>query len=205
MKVVIVTGTRPDIIKMAPLFWEGKRRRHEIVLVHSMQHYPYHLFEGVYRDLELSFPPNYLIDHTILKRTGLVMSRFSHNASRLSPVNLTKFLEKLATNFAERKPNPSKTAARMKTEFSELFSNELKDADIVLTHGDTLTCMAASISAALNLIPVGHVEAGLRTFSKEPFPEQIDTRVADACSDIHFAATDVNMENLIKEGFTPEK
>ncbi|MFH1750990.1 MAG: UDP-N-acetylglucosamine 2-epimerase, partial [Candidatus Micrarchaeota archaeon] len=55
------------------------------------------------------------------------------------------------------------------------------------------------------LIPVGHVEAGLRTFSKEPFPEQIDTRVADACSDLYFAATQTNERNLIREGFKKER
>lgn len=72
-------------------------------------------------------------------------------------------------------------------------------------HGDTLTNMAGALAASLNLIPVGHVEAGLRTFSKEPFPEQIDTRVADACSDIYFAATQTNKINLQKEGFDNER
>jgi UDP-N-acetylglucosamine 2-epimerase (non-hydrolysing) len=48
---------------------------------------------------------------------------------------------------------------------------------------------------------VGHVEAGLRTFSHEPFPEQLDTRGSDAASDLYFAATDLNRQNLLKEGF----
>ncbi|MFH0972346.1 MAG: UDP-N-acetylglucosamine 2-epimerase (non-hydrolyzing), partial [Candidatus Micrarchaeota archaeon] len=61
MKIGILTGTRPDIIKMAPLYWEAKRRGHKPVLIHTSQHFPYHLFEGVYRDLDMQFPPHYSV------------------------------------------------------------------------------------------------------------------------------------------------
>ncbi len=71
--------------------------------------------------------------------------------------------------------------------------------DIVLVHGDTTTSMAAGLSAFYAKIPVGHVEAGLRTFDKYyPFPEEINRVFADAVSTYHFAPTDTSCENLIK-------
>lgn len=69
--------------------------------------------------------------------------------------------------------------------------------DIVLVHGDTTTSMAAGLSAFYAKIPVGHVEAGLRTFDKyNPFPEEINRVVVDAVCDYHFAPTDTSVKNL---------
>jgi UDP-N-acetylglucosamine 2-epimerase (non-hydrolysing) len=77
--------------------------------------------------------------------------------------------------------------------------------DVVYVHGDTSTAMAVSLAASMSLVPVAHVEAGLRTFSKEPFPEQLNTRVADAASDVYFAPTTKNARFLQNEGFPKEK
>jgi len=79
----------------------------------------------------------------------------------------------------------------------------LEDArpDIVLVHGDTTTTMAASIAAYYCRIPVGHVEAGLRTNNKyAPFPEEINRRVTSSLADLHFAPTENAKENLLREG-----
>ena len=71
--------------------------------------------------------------------------------------------------------------------------------DIVLVHGDTTTSMAAALSAFYAKVPVGHVEAGLRTFDKYyPFPEEINRVFADAVCTYHFAPTDTSIENLKK-------
>jgi len=71
----------------------------------------------------------------------------------------------------------------------------------VLVHGDTTTTLAASLSAFYAHIPVGHVEAGLRTFNKYyPFPEEINRVVADAVSSLYFAPTDTSVDNLKKSG-----
>ena len=71
--------------------------------------------------------------------------------------------------------------------------------DIVLVHGDTTTSMAAALSAFYAKIPVGHVEAGLRTFDKYyPFPEEINRVFADAVCTYHFAPTDKSVDNLVK-------
>lgn len=76
---------------------------------------------------------------------------------------------------------------------------EKAQPDIVLVHGDTTTSMAAALSAFYAKIPVGHVEAGLRTFDKYyPFPEEINRVFADAVCTYHFAPTDTSVENLVK-------
>ena len=73
--------------------------------------------------------------------------------------------------------------------------------DWVLVQGDTTTVMAASLLAYYHRIPVGHVEAGLRTGDKwQPFPEEINRRVTGALADLHFAPTDWAKANLLREG-----
>lgn len=73
--------------------------------------------------------------------------------------------------------------------------------DMVLVHGDTTTTMAASMAAFYCQIPVGHVEAGLRTFDKfAPFPEEVNRKVASVVADLHFAPTDYAKNNLLREG-----
>ena len=76
---------------------------------------------------------------------------------------------------------------------------EKVNPDVVLVHGDTTTSMAAALSAFYAKVPVGHVEAGLRTFDKNnPFPEEINRVFADAVCTYHFAPTDESCENLKK-------
>ncbi len=73
--------------------------------------------------------------------------------------------------------------------------------DLVLVHGDTTTSMAASLAAFYRRIPVGHVEAGLRTHNKySPFPEEINRTVTGVIADLHFAPTEAARQNLLKVG-----
>ncbi len=77
--------------------------------------------------------------------------------------------------------------------------------DLVLVHGDTTTTFTASLAAFYEKIPVGHVEAGLRTFDKYfPFPEEINRKLTGCIADIHFAPTNSNYKNLINEGVNSE-
>lgn len=72
--------------------------------------------------------------------------------------------------------------------------------DIVLVHGDTTTAFAASLSAFYQRIPVGHVEAGLRSFDMEnPYPEEANRVLTDAVSTLHFAPTATARNNLISQ------
>ncbi|GIN90632.1 UDP-N-acetyl glucosamine 2-epimerase [Siminovitchia terrae] len=73
--------------------------------------------------------------------------------------------------------------------------------DIVLVHGDTTTTFAASLAAFYNQIPVGHVEAGLRTWNKySPFPEEMNRQLTGVMADLHFSPTQQSANNLLEEG-----
>ena len=73
--------------------------------------------------------------------------------------------------------------------------------DWILIQGDTTTVMAASLAAFYRGIKVGHVEAGLRTGDKrQPFPEEINRRITSVTADLHFAPTEFNRQNLLREG-----
>jgi len=73
--------------------------------------------------------------------------------------------------------------------------------DRVLVHGDTATTLAASLAAFYAHVPVGHVEAGLRTGDMmAPWPEEMNRKVADTICDLHFAPTERARDNLLKEG-----
>ena len=73
--------------------------------------------------------------------------------------------------------------------------------DIVLVHGDTTTTLAATLAAYYQKIPVGHIEAGLRTGNiYSPWPEEVNRKVAGAVASLHFAPTDRARQNLLNEG-----
>ncbi|MCK4409245.1 MAG: UDP-N-acetylglucosamine 2-epimerase (non-hydrolyzing), partial [Candidatus Eisenbacteria sp.] len=73
--------------------------------------------------------------------------------------------------------------------------------DLVLVHGDTTTTMAASLAAFYHKIPVGHVEAGLRTGCRyHPFPEEMNRVLADSLASLHFAPTAAAAANLLASG-----
>lgn len=81
---------------------------------------------------------------------------------------------------------------------------ELKP-DIILVHGDTTTTFVGSLAAFYNKVPIGHVEAGLRTFNKySPYPEEMNRKLTGAMADVHFAPTSTSRENLLREGVKPE-
>jgi len=75
----------------------------------------------------------------------------------------------------------------------------------VILQGDTTTVVATALLAFYRQIKVGHVEAGLRTGNKwQPFPEEINRRIAGVIADLHFAPTEQNRLNLLKEGISPD-
>ncbi len=85
----------------------------------------------------------------------------------------------------------------------EVLQKEIPD--LVLVQGDTTTTFAGSLTAFYRQIPVGHVEAGLRTNDKaNPFPEEINRRLTSTISDLHFAPTETAKRALLKES-TPHK
>ena len=80
---------------------------------------------------------------------------------------------------------------------------EAAKPDLVLVHGDTSTTFAGALAAFYHKIPVGHVEAGLRTYDKwSPFPEEINRKLVGAIADLHFCPTVSNRNNLAQENIT---
>lgn len=73
--------------------------------------------------------------------------------------------------------------------------------DMILVHGDTSTTFAGALSAFYHQVPVGHVEAGLRTYDKySPFPEEMNRKMVTAIADLYFCPTKNNRDNLLREG-----
>lgn len=87
------------------------------------------------------------------------------------------------------------------------LKNVMEEAkpDIVLVHGDTTTTFAGALAAFYAQIPVGHVEAGLRTGDKySPYPEEMNRKLTGAIADMHFAPTATSKGNLLKENVAAE-
>ncbi len=77
--------------------------------------------------------------------------------------------------------------------------------DMILVHGDTSTTFAGALSAFYHQVPVGHVEAGLRTYDKySPFPEEMNRKLVTQIADLYFCPTRNNRDNLLREGVGAE-
>lgn len=93
--------------------------------------------------------------------------------------------------------------ARVLTELDSFIQKSRPDW--ILVQGDTTTAMTASLAGFYNRVRIGHIEAGLRTWHKfSPYPEEINRKIADGLSDVHFAPTPLARANLLKEG-VPEQ
>lgn len=100
--------------------------------------------------------------------------------------------------------SPSEFAARCLDALSPVFVREQFDA--VLVQGDTTTVVAAGLAATWAHIPVGHVEAGLRSFDlQHPFPEEMHRRLLGSFATWHFAPTPRSRRNLLDEGVNPDR
>ena len=100
---------------------------------------------------------------------------------------------------------PRQTLATITTKSLVGLDTVLDEAkpDLVLVHGDTSTTFAGALAAFYHKIPVGHVEAGLRTFDKySPFPEEMNRKLTGQIASLHFAPTERNRRNLAAEGIT---
>lgn len=161
IKVLLVFGTRPEAIKMAPVIKELEKFPAEFRARVCVTAQHRQMLDQVLRLFEIS--PDY--DLNIMKPGQDLFDITCEVIQGLKPV-LTA-----------------------------------ESPDIVLVHGDTTTTMAASLAAYYSRLPVGHVEAGLRTGNKfAPFPEEINRRLTGALADLHFAPTEASRDNLLAEG-----
>jgi len=158
-KVMVVFGTRPEAIKMAPVIKELKKVKdiNTIVCV-TAQHRE--MLDQVLTLFKIK--PDYDLD--LMKEK---QDLFTITAGVLG--GMKTILEK-------------------------------EQPDLVLVHGDTTTTFAAALAAFYLRIPVGHVEAGLRTRNKySPFPEEINRTLTGRLAELHFAPTDTSRDNLLAE------
>lgn len=158
-KIMLVFGTRPEAIKMAPLVQSLKESKElNPVVVVSAQHRE--MLDGVLETFHIK--PDYDLD---------IMSQ-DQTLTEIS----SKILMKLEGIIQEVQP------------------------DMLLVHGDTTTTFAGSLAALYNRIPIGHVEAGLRTWNKySPFPEEMNRQMVGTMADLNFAPTNNAARNLINE------
>jgi UDP-N-acetylglucosamine 2-epimerase len=164
-KVMVVIGTRPEAIKLAPVVLELERHR---------SHFKTEIcVTGQHREMLDQMLPVFGVrpDYDL----GVM---------------------KAGQGLAE-------VTASCLTRLDRILQHERPD--LVLVQGDTTTTLAASLAAYYCHIPIGHIEAGLRTGKKyDPFPEEVNRRLATHLSDFHFAPTEVARNNLLLEGVSPE-
>lgn len=158
-KILIVFGTRPEAIKMAPLvkaLYADSRFESKVCV--TAQHR-----EMLDQVLEIfDIQPDFDLD---LMKPGQTLNRLT-----------SEILLAMPSIYEEFKP------------------------DVVLVHGDTATTFATALSAYYQQIPVGHVEAGLRTGNiYSPWPEEANRKLSGAITKFHFAPTDTSRENLLNE------
>ena len=159
MKILVIFGTRPEAIKMAPLIKLLKKSISVKVCV-TAQHRE--LLDQVMKFFKIK--PDY--DFNLMEKNqdlGFVVSRIIDNVTNI--LKKGKF-------------------------------------DWVLVQGDTASTMAGTMAAFLQRIPVGHLEAGLRTYDLySPFPEELNRQITSKMTSLHFAPTLESKRNLINEGF----
>lgn len=159
-KILVLFGTRPEAIKLAPVISELKRRAVPTVVVSSSQH------------TDLLVPFLKIFDITVDYDLKVMTENQTPNAV------CAKVLQGLDAVFEKENPN------------------------IILVQGDTTTAFAGAFAGFNRKIPVGHVEAGLRSGNLlSPFPEEMNRRLVSQVASFHFAATPDNVENLRSEGF----
>lgn len=111
----------------------------------------------------------------------------------------------ITVDFEMNLMEPNQTLFKLSSKAMTAFEQVLSEInpDLLLVQGDTTTAFLGALSAFYKKIPVGHVEAGLRTSDKYfPFPEEVNRRLITVVSDLNFAPTKNNKENLIKEGIS---
>ncbi len=159
MSAMVIFGTRPEAIKMAPLVHELRRAGDiDTSVCVTAQHR-----EMLDQVLELfGLVPDYDLD---IMQKGQTLGEITNRA-----------LGGLERVLAAAKP------------------------DLVFVHGDTTTTFAGALAAFYHRVPVGHVEAGLRTGQKyAPYPEEINRKLTGALADLHFAPTAAARQNLLAE------
>lgn len=165
-KILLVFGTRPEAIKMAPL-------------VKEFQKYPE------------SF-------QTIVCVTG------QHREMLDQVLHLFEIVPDYDLNIMKQGQDLYDVTARVLVGMRDVL--DASQPDVVMVHGDTTTSTAAALAAFYQQIPVGHVEAGLRTHNiYSPWPEEMNRQITGRIATYHFAPTALSRENLLEESVSENK
>ena len=160
-KVMLVFGTRPEAIKMAPLVKEFQKYPEEFQTIVCVTGQHREMLDQVLRIFDIV--PDYDLD--IMKQGQDLYD----------------------------------VTARVLTGMREVLQES--QPDLVLVHGDTTTSTAAALAAFYQQIPVGHIEAGLRTHNiYSPWPEEMNRQITGRIATYHFSPTLLSRQNLLKEG-----
>lgn len=164
MKVLVLFGTRPEVIKLAPVIHELRKKFFQTIVVSSSQHKQ--LLKPFLEALEVDVD----FDLGVMKRNQ----------------------------------TPTDVCSRILSKLDKILAAE--QPDLILVQGDTTTTLAGALAGFYRRIPVGHVEAGLRSGNlMSPFPEEMNRRVVSQIASFHFAATEKNRRNLLAEDVGSEK
>lgn len=118
-------------------------------------------------------------------------------------LNLFKIIPKYDLGIMTKNQTLYEVTTKALLGLKEIFKKE--EPDLILVHGDTTTTFVAALAAYYAQIPIGHVEAGLRTGDKySPFPEEMNRKLTGSLADLHFAPTFRAKENLLKENINPK-
>jgi len=173
MTILLVFGTRPEAIKLAPVIRELKARR----------------------DRPAAAGPALAVRVCVTAQ---------HREMLDQVLRLFDITPDYDLGVMESNQTPTQVASAVLARLEPILGAERPDW--VVVQGDTTTVAAAAIAAFYARARVAHVEAGLRTRDKwQPFPEEINRRVAGAVADLHFAATEGARRNLLAEGVPPER
>lgn len=164
-KILLVFGTRPEAIKMAPLVKEFQKNIQQFKVVVCVTGQHREMLDQVLHIFDIK--PDY--DLNIMK-TGQDL----YDVTSKVLLGMRDVLQKVCP-------------------------------DIVLVHGDTTTSTATALAAFYQQIPVGHIEAGLRTHNMySPWPEEMNRQITGRISTYHFAPTSLSKKNLLEEGVSEE-
>ncbi len=166
IKTLVVLGTRPEAIKMAPVVAELKKHPEKIHVVVCVSGQHRKMLDQV---LEI---------FRIVPDIDLNLMTENQSLKRLT----AEALESITEVICREKPH------------------------VTLVQGDTTTAMASALAAFYQRVPVGHVEAGLRTYDPySPFPEEMNRRLISVLASYHFAPTETAARALRSEGVSPER
>jgi UDP-N-acetylglucosamine 2-epimerase (non-hydrolysing) len=160
-KALLVYGTRPEAIKMAPVAMELRGR-----------------------------PDRFAIHEVVTGQHREMLDQVLHLFGLVPDYDLNVMVEN---------QTPADVVSATVGPLGEIFRQEAPS--VVLVQGDTTTTLAAALAAFYCGIPLGHVEAGLRTRDrKRPFPEEMNRRLTSVVVDLHFAPTESARQNLLQDG-----